>query len=355
MSKASNGIDAYVDELATYLGALGSAEAQDVTTEMRDHLEQAVAEADGDFERVLGEFGSPQALAERILEERGLLSAPAKLSPAPSWRVALAFAVDVLMTLVAALFICVPVLAIAVPFGQSWTGYYLRLAIAVAIIVAGLAWGIRWWVRRQRNPEHSSTGMDLLGIRRLRAGSRLMLVMVTDIPGAVPPRRGWAIARVALASVIFLPMVATLLNPASQPDWVAQNAVSNTSVAASTATGLYADVLNGATAGDLRQNYGGDIADQIERLVKLREVGQLTSYMVQQVELPSDQIEPKNPSEMDVTAFVTIAEWHKGSDVPVSIRYRVQSITVDESTTSGPGWSTTSGASEWRITGAEQI
>src|SRR5665647_92992 len=79
MNDKPSQIDRYLKALERGLDALGPDETRDVIAEFRGLLADALVDAGGDESAALARLGSPDALAARILEERGIPTAGSRV------------------------------------------------------------------------------------------------------------------------------------------------------------------------------------------------------------------------------------------------------------------------------------
>jgi len=90
MTEVPDASERYLRQLGEGLQALGPEESAEIVQEVRSHLAEATAEAGGDLDVALARFGSPDDLAKKILEERGILVENPAVPPAAGWRRAVA-------------------------------------------------------------------------------------------------------------------------------------------------------------------------------------------------------------------------------------------------------------------------
>jgi uncharacterized membrane protein len=174
----------FLDRLADGIEALGQAEAAEVLNELRGHLDEAMAEAPGDDAGALAAFGNPERLAARILEERGVISGPTAIRPAPAWTRQTARVLD-LLTWVAG-FLFFGLIPLTVVFWQHTTlaGLYPLWIVGFWLLFSGVAACAGWWsAHRRQSNQRTSLGMRALGLRLVSMGDDRRLVKVKDLPG----------------------------------------------------------------------------------------------------------------------------------------------------------------------------
>jgi uncharacterized membrane protein len=169
MSDPSRSVE-YLTRLGKALDVLNE-QAAETVAEIRGHLAEAIAEKDGNAEAVLAEFGTPDALATRILEERGILAGSPSLAAAPKTARFVALVLDIAVWLLAvcAVFVALSMLTAL----KVITDLHILAVLAIyAVEAAMLAVSFWWWVWGRGRAGRSTVGMRLVGLRRVRIGQR---------------------------------------------------------------------------------------------------------------------------------------------------------------------------------------
>jgi len=283
MSSQSQPLERYLEDLAEGVGALGPLESAEVVREIRGHIEEAAAEKGGAVEDALGSFGPASALAARILEERGLLAGPDALSAAPAWMRAAALLVDATVSA----FVLLLLMAVATRPGADRAAAWATLVVwtAIAATLGLLAW---WWAVYRRRPLVGTTGLDLLGLRRVRAGSTPMLVRAADIPDLRRPGRVRPAIGLLVAVLFVSAGVASLQDVAHERAVLAvESATDHSSVAVFLVSDLYSQVLNGdlVLPTDDDSFITSEVTPYVTHLVAEHAAGRLIAYTIGDVRI----------------------------------------------------------------------
>jgi hypothetical protein len=323
MSDPSRSVEEYLTRLSEALDVLGKDEAAEIVAEIRGHLGDAIAERDGNAEEVLAEFGTPDALATRILEERGILAGSPSLAAAPKPARFVALLLDIAVWLLAVYAALVPVAV--VPFLKYVSDLHMLAAIAAyAWLVAVVGASIWWWTKGRGRPGRSTVGMRLLGLRRVRIGHSVLTVRLADIPGASPPSRLAPALVVGFALLVVVPgllSVSAIYGASQQEDKAA--VVSDVSSAASVVGELYRQVESGASLNDTTSNCAPSARSGVSALISRHAAGQLNGYVVSRLELvqyKGDPFFPPRPAQpagavvSEVVVRVHVFEYAKNTD-----------------------------------------
>lgn len=348
MAEKRSSTEQYLVHLAEGLEALGPEETNDVIAEVRAHLAEALADSGGDEDAVLDRFGASDALAARILEERGFFSKDSRVPEVPTWLRLLALLTDVALWAAGLAIVLVP------GFGFAWvasTPSATAIAVAwaaLALAVAGSAW---WRIRRWREPGRPTMGMRLLGVRRIRLGGTSRIVLERDVPGSPGRRRVWPLVVTALAVFVLASVVSsTALSLRAQMESRIRNAVSDASTGQSMIEELYGSVLSGAKAADLQGPYAPSAEGAISQLVQRHAAGKVESYNVTGVELGDYDQRLGDWAAASYTIVVFVPVQENGKDPGVegpTYRWKVVCRMVDE----GNGVS----GGEWLIESADLV
>lgn len=353
--QTTSAADIYVRRLAYGLEALGPAEQAEVLEEIRGHLAEATAEAGGDEAGALAGFGSPEMLAGRILEERGLFSGPRAVPEAPSWRRHTARLIDALAWVAGFLFF--GLIPLTVVFWQHTTlaGLDPLWVVGFWLFFSGVAASAGWWsVYHRRSAQRTSAGMRTLGLQRVQMGEEIRLVRAGDLPGrvrAVRPRLlaiSSTVVTIAILGFFFLVvgfMAANAVDDGNRA--MINNALSNSAGALMTVEDIYAEIeAGGPAAGFSSQSLlGPEASAVIGDLVGRRDAGHLAQHRAYLAN-PYD-VERWAGGIDDVSAHiavpVTVDEYRLGGDRPqASYEYVVSWILTDTADGREGRWQITS-------------
>jgi hypothetical protein len=292
MTESLNASERYLLRLANGLEALGPAETSEVLAEIGSHLAEATMEANGDESVALAHFGSPEVLATRILEERGVLIAGPALPLAPAWRRWAAHAVDV------AIWTAVFLFAAAVPVTIYFWGPAARTSLGslnplwlvlLWFLVAAVAAAAAWWAIRQRRQwGHTTTGMRALGLRRIQVGQTTRIVKRLDVPGLIQERRprvlaigATLLAAAVLGFFLYSLFTAVALTNRVNGEMEVRSAVSNVEAAVGIVTQVYQAVSAGTPEKDLELfGFAPSAKSAAADLVERRAAGKIDQYFV---------------------------------------------------------------------------
>jgi hypothetical protein len=232
----------------------------------------------------------------------------------------------------AALFMFVgsPSLPVVVP---AWTAALLAIAASV--------W---WWAKTRHKPGYTTTGMHLLGLRRIRVGQTSRVVRERDVPGSTRrkkllPLLGAATAVMVLTLFVYSVFSSIADNNRSQAQSGIQSAVGDSSTGVSMVSDAYRQVLAGS--------YSPTAHDAMAGLVQRRASGKIETYSIESAEIPDASTYGAGypqPSRA-IVVFVTMDEYAKGSDTPSAYRYRVScQIKPEGNGISGGSWAIDSAA-----------
>lgn len=218
---ASGAVEDYLARLRSELAVAGTADTDDLVTEIRSLLEEASA-GDADAEAEIARLGEPAELARSILAERGL-DAAAGVAPGLWWRLGLAAPIDIAIGLALPLAAAAPLYAIAAAGEPRAAG----IAMAVALGVATLAWPFFVWRPWRAGGRALSPGMALTSLAVVRAPGSWRLVRVRELEamGLAPKRRLAGAVVSALVAVTLLAGVA-VIGLDFGGSWLAEAAIS---------------------------------------------------------------------------------------------------------------------------------
>jgi uncharacterized membrane protein len=307
----------YLLRLAGGLEVLGPDESAEVLAEIRTHLAQAIADAGGDEAAALTGFGPPEEFAARILEERGIRSGDSGPA-APTWMQVAAHLIDVAVWLAVTFLLS--------PIASLFAGLVLRpLSEARAsvahtpvtlVVLAFLAVAVGWffWIRKRNRKDFQTTGMTVMGLRRVQVGPDRRTVRRRDIPGLPKYRLSRAGAvYTALVVLVFLGAgIYSLASSRSQDQatntqQAVQDATLYSTTAASQVSDVYRMVMLGDSTKDIEAGY--HFADEkiLTDLESRKAAGSLASYQMGVVELSQpDQLLGLDspPAELDIVVHV---------------------------------------------------
>lgn len=322
MTDSPNAGELYLQRLADALEALGPAETSEVLSEVWSHIAEATADAGGDEDAVLARFGSPEVLAARILEERGVIQGGPALPQATSWRRIGAVILDAALWLVLAWLFAIPVVGIAM-FGLRSYGGAVIAWVAIAAVVAVAAW---WWVKKRRERGYTTIGMKAMGLRRIRVGEDTRLVLESDVPGLTSGRGGRVAAAIgaALAVLVLASLTYSIFaGGGSGPRLETRQAVEGGGVAASIVTNLYRDVADGALL-DAAESFDPAAKQAATDLVARQAQGLVDSYAILDMVLLEYTLwKDAHVGEDQILVSVSVMEYPPASDAPQIYDYHV--------------------------------
>ena len=335
MKTPSDTIALYLLELAEGLAVLGPAETEEIMHEVRTHIAEAVAEAGGNERAALAAFDSPEEFAYRILEERGVISG-AVAPAAPTWMRVAAHVIDVAVwVFVSLLFYPVAALLAGLilwPFHPS-DDSSIRLIVTVVILVC-LALVIGWfyWIHSRNDYGFQTTGMDVMGLRRVPVGKARRTVRRRDIPGLPKQRLGragaiaLAVIMVGLLGAFFINgVVSSAQNKEIESDARVSNAINYSSQASAEVSHVYQMVTAGNPVNEIEEFY--TFVDQriLTDLESRKASGKLGSYQLLGVDLPDpNQLDGMRFSTGHLDAVGEVAEHAPGSDEVYAYVYHLK-------------------------------
>ena len=348
MNEALSASERYLQQLADGLEALGPTETSEVLAEVQSHLTDAIAEAGGDESEALARFGSPELLATRILEERGILRGGPSVPEARGSRRLAALLIDVALWVLLLWFCAIPALGMAMAPSMP----LVVAVLAWIALVAAVALSVWWWAKRRRERGHVTIGMNVMGLRRIRVGQTTRLVLKRDIPGLARGNAGRVVATlVVLLAVLILASISysVFSSYGSSRQVEIQNAVRDSSTGVVIVSELYRLVATGAQQGDIEGFFAPAAMDDASALVARRSEGRIDSYAINSVELLSytPQAEWDGNAAYETLVLVGVSEYAQGSDTPEQFQYRVGLIGESQ----GKGaW-----AGQWFILSVEHV
>jgi hypothetical protein len=305
------------------LEVLGSTESQEVVAEVRSHLVEATAEADGNELAALAQFGSPEVLATRILQERGVLHESSRVREAPARLRWAALGLDVARWLLLLWILLSWIFFIGV--GGSPTPLVITVSwLYTAVVVAGTVW---WWGWRWRRSQATS-GMAALGLRRVRMGQASRVVRERDIPGASPSwaARGayriWVIIIVLLFAICTYGLVSGAAGSSrSNHDKEIQQAITDSGQASLLVQNVYAALTAGQ---EIRGFFAPSIAAEGDTLFQRYASHPFDYFLVDRIEMPDYRPLTLNGDSvgLQTEAYVTVTEFYQDGN-QTSYRYTV--------------------------------
>ena len=350
MSRELSETEQYLRRVADGLEALGQTEADEVLAELATHIAEATAEAGGDESKALAGFGSPDLLAARILQERGLLAEGAGLRDAPGWMRLAAVAIDAARWLLLLWFLLGSVFFVGVAGSPSPLSLTLGWVYVLAVI-AGTVW---WWVRIRRQRGHVTAGMTTLGLRRVRVGDTTRLVRTRDIPGL---RRGrselvgsvvWALLFVAVLAFLSYGLFSSARSSSeSNRQQEIQEAVRDAREAQGFVENVYTAITEGKSARGSFSPEAAPAADELAARYGTSLFQAYDAYSITDVELPdyASMFSARDPSAHTVVALVDVNEVLKLGGGSATYRYTVVRRVTSAQMDGNAGTFTT----EWKI------
>ncbi len=328
--------ESFLLRLAEGLEALGPAETKEVLAEIRSLLAETTAETGGDEIVALARFGDPHVLATRILEERGVLVGGSTVPEAPAWKRTAALAIDIAFGL-AGLFLLV-YLAMYFP---RYSGELVFRPTAARYALAGVAaavW-VAWWFWQRRRSGHLTTGVSIMGLRRIRVGPANRMVRARDIPGVARGVLGRIIS--TIAAVLVLVVLACFAHSfflqregfGMRDHMVQEEAVAQyTSDAAVLVSHIYQMVLVGEQPASIQGLFAPAAGDAARALLARHAQGKMDSYEIDSVSPSAWPSSPvwKTNTPCRVVMLVSALEYARGSNAPVRCRYQVVYSTGSE-------------------------
>lgn len=326
MSEPLSASDRYLQQLADALEPLGPTETSEVLSEVWSHITEAVADTDGDEAQVLARFGSPEAFAAGILEERGVIRGGSTVPEAEGWRRVAAVLMDVAVSLWLVWLFAVPLGDLAMHRLRSYSSVAIAW-VAIAAVVGVLTW---WWVKRRRQRGHTTIGMKAMGLRRIRVGEMTRLVRERDIPGLTSGRSGRAIAVIGVVLALLMLAFGTysvFANQTAQHEAEAADAVHWSGAAVSFISGLYGDIATGAPLSTIEGAISPSVKQAKGELAARHSQGLVASYEISGISLleytPWDDA---NVGDNQILVSISVREYPSNSDKPQIFNYLVGQV-----------------------------
>jgi uncharacterized membrane protein len=285
MAEKTTDIEAYLKQLREELEVLGPRECDEVVSDVRALLGDAVAEHGGEESAALSGFGTPEELAQRMLEERAASGEWTGPPRASWWRRAGAVALDAAIlvwgaSLTWGLLVGLPSLR------GAWGNALAVAGIVLALFsVALLGMFLILVVISRRRSGGSTTGMQMFGLKYVRVGADGRIVGVKDIPGA---RREWRWDTIVVTVFAVLALYSMgqyfVKWPSQNAAAEAHQAVNMAGTSVSVVSEAYRSVLDGEPdQSSANFSPGGESARRA--LLARRAAGKLRGYRVVNVEL----------------------------------------------------------------------
>ena len=323
MSKPDH-LSAYLSELAGALEVLGPDEVNEIIREIFSDVKEAASENEVELSGTLERLGPPKILAQRILEERGVLSGIPPFTEPPAWMCFAAYAIDAVVWLVTLLF--AGLLALGITAGisslSSRPGETAgRLVFVVAFGVLAAAWTWFYFVFPLRNGRSIRVGFGVMGLRRARVGSTSRIVRISAIPGS--SSRGlsfgrllWIVAAMVALAFAVQAVSAFLADRDSALSSAVRDSAEYTGTAASAVAGVYRLALLGSPVADIEKDH--QVANQIvlDELVSRVKAGEAASWDIARIRVANpEQVSKSRESTPDhVDVNVTVSEYSKTGD-----------------------------------------
>ncbi|MCL5736112.1 MAG: DUF1700 domain-containing protein [Actinobacteria bacterium] len=313
----------YLRRLADALEALGPTETSEVLTEVWSHVTDAIADAGSSEEEVLARFGDPEALAARILEERGVGRGGSGAPRAEGWRRIGAVIVDAALWLALVWLFAIPLIGVSMYGLRSYGGAVIAWVV-IAAVMGVAAW---WWVKKRRERGFTTIGMKAMGLRRVRLGEENRLVRERDIPGLASREGGRIVA--VIGAIIALFVLASLTysvfaNQAGQREVEAREAVMSSGQAGSVITSLYREVATGAPLASVEGPFALPVKQAAADLLTRHSQGSVGSYTIIDMNLLEYKPYDETPDGANQTLVsVSVLEYPPGSDVGQIYDYHV--------------------------------
>lgn len=328
VTEPTSAIQQYLATLRPELDALGPRESDEVIAEIHGLLAEATADAGGDENAAVAGIGSPQVLAARILEERGVLAVETRVPEVPAKLRTLATIIDVVL-LLAALILAWSFLAVPVGATFMAVGAGRLVSVVLAVVVVAAAVGVSvWWLRTARHkPGVTTSGMAVLGLRRIKVGDTTRLVRTRDIAGAVAPSRSIAAIKIALAALLVVAFAVSLgAGARDATDRDVETTMSAASTAATVVTEMYRGVLTGKPDDYIAGAFGPEATDAKDDIVARRARGELGSYAV--LDIGATDYRTTTEDLMghggDLIFTVTVIEYDNTDTAATNYRYTVR-------------------------------
>ncbi len=362
MTTPRTGTEDFFLRLAKELEVLGPEETNDLVAEIRGHLAEAAKETSGDEYGALARFGSPEILAARILEERGVLPGGPGLPEAPAWMRWIARMMDV------SIWMAVPLVLALVPLTVYFWGpaahtplpglnplWLVFLWFLVAAVAAATGW---WAIRRRERPRATTTGMSIMGLRRVHIGESLRTVRVSQVPGVSHSPLGRI--RPLLSALLALAMVVLFfcaLSWSSAHAYKVEHEATIKSAMTNAQSGVYIvqtlydmAIEETATEEDLRSFFAQGATSGLTELLERRASAQIDSYWISLSAIPDyDSLAGRLtcPITDEITVPVLVTEYSTAPDTCSYYEYNVSWVSTELGESEWEG--------QWLITSAKQV
>jgi uncharacterized membrane protein len=341
----------YLRRLADGLDALSSSDRAEVVAEISGHIADATAEAGGDESQALAAFGNPEDLAARILAERGIIAESRGLQAAPAWMRWGALIFD------AGQWLLLLVLGLAVPLALVAVVAYSSRVIAVpawlfvAVILGVTVW---WWGWKRRRRGFTSSGMSIIGIRRVRVTGTTKLVRATDL--GEPSRTKGELAGSIVWAAIVLVLLGFLLygwaagwaqNSTYARQQTVQSAVQDTLEAERVIDSMYKAAMKGES---VYTWFGPQTAAVGTELLARYNAASFDDFNVDNVQFPDYRSMPdgKDLAGYTLTAVIDVTEISDGSS-SAAYEYTIVKRVTDVQYSRRGANSTLNYSAEWRV------
>ena len=358
MTERKDAVSDYLERLAESLEALGPAEISEVLSEIHSLLTEAIRDNHGDEQQAMARFGTPEDLAVRILEERGILSERSPVPEAPARLRIAALAIDVAVWLVACMLL-VPVVGMIVFAASSrfagGAGFSINAIGVLLMLVTAAALGWLWFGRR-RHKWYTSTGMEVVGLRTIRVGRETRVVRTRGIPGAA--RGKWSRAGSVVSTAIVLlilvfglvSLVSSVIgNRAGDRETAALNAVSYSGTGVQMVSEIYREVQLGKPESDLSGEFAPGAESALKDLLTRQQGREIVSYSISSIDLTGTGLDEFSETSLADHAgvLISVSEFPEGSAEPVTYRYLVKMVVTSRTSNGFTG--------EWLIESVERV
>ena len=330
-------IQTYLLKLAEGLEVLGPDESREIIEEVRGHLAEAIAEAGGDEAAALAGFGSAEDLAYRVLEERGV-AAGKVAAPAPAWMRVAAHAIDVVVWCAVSYLFLLPAFIIStlvlLPFHVEVDSPAAKPVVSVVLVCLSATFAWFWYFRRRNTYGFRTTGMTVVGLRRVPVGGTRRVVRSRDIPDLPKQRLGRAGAvwvAVCVVAIVGSWMYGAVTSLGEGDDLQSQNLIQETAWETSSAAfevgDVYRMVMLGRSAEEIENEHTFLDPKILADLQARKASGAFDSYVVSGVDLPRpDQIAAhQDDGATDIEFTVDVLEYTpRGEDTFTNYRYHLK-------------------------------
>ena len=358
MTERRDAVSDYLERLAESLEALGPAEISEVLSEIHSLLTEAIQDDRGDEQQAMARFGTPEDLAVRILEERGILSEGSPVPEAPSRLRIAALVIDVAVWLVACMLL-VPVVGIIVFAATSrfagGAGFSINVIGVLLMLVTAAALGWLWFGRR-RHKWYTSTGMEVVGLRTIRVGRETRVVRSRGIPGATRGKwsRAGSVVSTAIVVLILVFGLVSLVssaigNRAGDRETAALNAVAYSGTGVQMVSEIYREVQLGKPESELSGGFAPSSESALKDLLARQQSRKIVSYSISGIGLTGTGLDEFSETSLTDHAgvLVTVNEFPEGSAEPATFSYLVKMIVTSRTANGFSG--------EWLIQSVERV